>query len=87
MNSVLRSIMVESWREWHGDLDEDDIPQVNISFEEGFSAACEYLLPLLQQSLVHVSAIAEAGHLTDGFSKKKKNSHDILADEIRCLFT
>lgn len=75
--------MKDSWEEWHIYTPKEEIPEINPSFKIGFLSACNFLLPLLKQSLIHVSSTAEASHLTDGFAKRNKNVHDILEDKIK----
>ncbi len=33
-----------AWRQWHGDMDEDDIPRMNPSFERGFLAGVQWAI-------------------------------------------
>ncbi len=83
MNDKLRKAMISGWEQWHHSLEDGYVPSVNPSFARGFAVACEALLPLLQQALPHVEATAEASHLTDGFRRREKNRHDLLAEAIR----
>lgn len=85
MNRRLKKEMEKAWKRWHGN--DIDTPPVSPAFQRGFIAACEALLPLLEQALPHVAATAEASHLTDGFRKREKNGHDKLADSIRAVLT
>ena len=43
--ALLRQAVQDAWRDWHGDLDDDDVPAVSPSFDKGFWAAVAFLLP------------------------------------------
>jgi hypothetical protein len=79
MNNKLLEVMNSEWRNWH----ETYWNSEKFSLEKGFDAACDYLIPLLEQSLPHVEASAGASHLTDGFKPKGKNELDLLVDRIK----
>lgn len=83
MNSKMREIMETSWHEWHGSTI-DDYPSVNISYEKGFDAACEKLMPLLEASSNHVYGSAAGDHLLDGFRPQRRPIDD-LVDAINAV--
>lgn len=80
MNKKMREIMVTSWVEWH-DLPSDIIPEVNLSYEHGFNAACNALIPLLKQSYPHVYCSAGAEHMLQGF-RPSRLPIDTIVDAI-----
>jgi hypothetical protein len=43
--ALLRQAMQAAWRDWHGDVDEEIVPEVSFAFEKGFWAAVAFLLP------------------------------------------
>lgn len=81
MNNKMREIMETSWSDWHGSTI-DDFPNVNISYEKGFDAACDKLIPLLEQASHHVYGSAGAEHLLDGFHPRRRQIDD-LVDSIK----
>jgi len=84
MESKMEIAMRDAWLYWHSDIDKDDIPQVNVSFYEGFYACHELLMPLLEMSAPHVFASAGAKHLTDGF-RPRRHQIDELVDRIKAV--
>lgn len=51
MEANMRKIMEQSWRDWH-DEDMEEIPQVNMSYEKGFEACHNILMPLLIEAML-----------------------------------
>ena len=43
--ALLRQAMQAAWRDWHGDVDEEIVPEVSFVFQKGFWAAVAFLLP------------------------------------------
>lgn len=82
MEQKLVEKMKGAWVDWHADIAPEDIPSVNPSFQEGYEAAHELLMPLLQMAAPHVYASAGAEHMLDGF-KPKKLPIDELVNRIR----
>lgn len=78
MNSKMREIMETSWREWNGS------ENVGLSYEHGFDAACDALIPLLKQSYPHVYGNAGADHLVQGFRPSRLPIDD-LVDSIKAV--
>lgn len=83
MNNKMREIMELTWKEWHGSTI-DGFPNVNISFEHGFNAACDKLIPLLEQSYSHVYGSAGAEHMLQGFRPCRLPIDD-LVDSIKAV--
>jgi len=83
MNDNLQKIMSDMWIDWHDGRDSGYISEVDLLFSKGFKEACDCLLPLLKQALIHVEATAEVSHLTDGFNRQSENKHDILVKKIK----
>jgi hypothetical protein len=44
MNDEGKEAMRRAWTEWHDDLSEDDMPDINPYFKEGFEACYIYFL-------------------------------------------
>ena len=46
MNTSTHKMLItaadSAWLQWHGDMDEDDIPRMNPSFERGFLAGVQW---------------------------------------------
>ena len=83
MNNKLISVLHEEYAKF-GEICSPNCPITYIlPFERGFLSASNILLPLLEQALPYIESTAGASHLTDGFKKKPKNEHDILADKIK----
>ena len=74
--------MKMAWDRWHEDINEEDRPNVNPRFQEGFEAAHDLLMPLLEMAAPHVYASAGAAHMLDGF-KPKKLPIDELVNRIK----
>lgn len=83
MESNMRKIMEQSWRDWHGSTI-DDFPNVNMSYEKGFNACHNTLMPLLIESSIHVLASQGADHLTDGF-RPQRRPIDGLVERIKAV--
>ena len=81
MNDHIRTIMLQSWANWHSDIDEDLRPIVNMSYEKGFAAALDALIPLLRQCHPHVHGSHGAEHMLDGF-KPQPRPIDALLKEL-----
>lgn len=82
MEHKLLQKMKNAWVDWHGDIDDEDVPSVNPSFQEGFEAAHDLLMPLLEMAAPHVYASAGAAHMLDGF-RPKRIPIDELVDRIK----
>lgn len=78
MESKMRKKMMYYWNRDHCAL------HVGIGFEEGFNAACELFMPLLEMSAPHVFASASADHMLDGFSPRR-HPIDELVDRIKAV--
>lgn len=71
MNKFFTEQMNTAWKEWHGNMSEDDIPITpNPSFEKGFAVAINAVMPLLKGSLVAVQALEEMADEDKLFNKK-----------------
>jgi len=81
MNKYLTEKMHADWIDWHGDMDADDIPQQNPSHQRGFEACYDILMPFLKLAGPHFLASIEAGHMLEGFSRKRHKIDD-TADEL-----
>lgn len=84
MEQNMKAAMVKAWDEWHQDMSETDRPGTNPSFERGFGAAVDLLMPLLEMSAPHVFASAGAAHMMDGF-KPKRLPIDELVERIKAV--
>jgi hypothetical protein len=74
--------MLQSWASWHSDIDDEElIPRVTMTYEEGFTAAIDALLPLLRQCHPHVYGSHGAEHMLDGF-KPQPRPIDALLREL-----
>jgi hypothetical protein len=78
MNDHIRTIMLQSWENWHRRRSR---PLVNMSYEKGFAAALDALIPLLRQCHPHVHGSHGAEHMLDGF-KPQPRPIDALLKEL-----
>ena len=80
MNNFFTEQMNTAWKEWHGNMSEEDIPITpNPSFEKGFAVAINAVMPLLKGSLVAVQAFEEMAEEARRFNK------NIQIDSIKSL--
>lgn len=84
MENNVREEMKKAWSKWHEDVSEADIPAINPLFQEGFEAAQDVLMPLLEMAAPHVYASAGAAHMLDGF-KPKRLPIDELVERINAV--
>lgn len=82
MNDSMNAAMLGAWLLWHNHIDDEDVPPINASFREGFEAAHSLFLPLLTLASIHVYTAAEAEHMLDGFTPKRRGI-DALVDQIK----
>ena len=80
MNDHLKNTMKQAWANWHSDIDEDLIPRVTMTYEEGFTAAIDALLPLLKQCYPHVHGSHGAEHMLDGFKPQPRPIDGLLRE-------
>jgi hypothetical protein len=80
MNDHLKNIMKQSWADWHeGCCLPDEMPNVTMTYEKGFTAALDALLPLLKQCHPHVHGSHGALHMMDGFNPKPRPIDGLMA--------
>jgi len=84
MEQNMLAEMENAWNKWHEDISETDRPGINPSFQEGFEAAHDLLMPLLEMAAPHVYASAGAAHMMDGF-KPKRIPIDEFVDRIKAV--
>lgn len=84
MESNMRKIMEKSWREWHGDCGNDDVPSVSLAYSKGFDDCHDIMMPLLAESATHVFASHGAEHMLDGFRPQRRQIDD-LVDRIKSV--
>ena len=84
MEQNMEDEMRKAWDDRHHDMSETDRPGTNPSFERGFGAAVDLLMPLLEMAAPHVFASAGAAHMMDGF-KPKRLPIDEFVERIKAV--